>query len=568
MTKLTFSLLLILLTIYSISKGQVAINSDGTQPDASAMLDVKSTNKGLLIPRLTTTQRTTLASTAVAGLMVYDTNLNKFFFFNGITWEDGSVGNLWSQSGSNIYLSNSGDKVGIGTSSPGTDIEINRTNAPAFFGAKSSYGYAGLFIDRAGSDDNGYIVYATAGANNWFAGMIHDDNFSISTTHTTPDGKFYIDETGDIGMGTATPDANLEVAGTGETEVRITRPSSTYAALLSFYTGSDRVWSFTTASGNDNLFIHRSTGNTSGNLLLVNDGGRVGVGTSNPDRTFEVKGSEQIARITSTNNTGFLEFTSTDAVDWTIGTQIGSMRMQSSTDGFATKTERYFFGVDYFHPFSNNTRSLGISAYRWSNLYSVAGNFSGNLEVTGNATIGTSTSMGQLHVHDIGHYATVYLTPSAINDSSALFLGEDAGGAYGMIWQYHGGVNQLRLMSKVNAAYYGPHISVTRQTGNVAIGGDFATGYKLSVDGKIICEELRVDLAASWPDYVFANDYKLMSLKELDSFIQTNGHLPKIPAAEEIQETGLAVGEMQRLMLKKLKNFHFTSFNSKKRLMN
>jgi len=70
-------------------------------------------------------------------------------------------------------------------------------------------------------------------------------------------------------------------------------------------------------------------------------------------------------------------------------------------------------------------------------------------------------------------------------------------------------------------------------SGQVGIGTTSpATGYKLSVDGKIICEELRVDLSTAWPDYVFSEDYKLMSLKELDSFIEINGHLPNIPDAE------------------------------------
>ena len=46
--------------------------------------------------------------------------------------------------------------------------------------------------------------------------------------------------------------------------------------------------------------------------------------------------------------------------------------------------------------------------------------------------------------------------------------------------------------------------------GNIGIGtATMATGYKLSVYGKIICEELRVEIKASWPDYVFGNDYKL-----------------------------------------------------------
>ena len=53
--------------------GQVAINTDGNNPDTSAGLDVKFDNKGLLVPRMTRIQRTAIASPA-EGLMVYCTN--------------------------------------------------------------------------------------------------------------------------------------------------------------------------------------------------------------------------------------------------------------------------------------------------------------------------------------------------------------------------------------------------------------------------------------------------------------------------------------------------------------
>jgi len=66
--------------------GQVGINTDGTTPDGSALLDVKSTEKGILIPRMTTTQRTGISSPA-EGLMVYDTELDAFYYFDGTEWQ-------------------------------------------------------------------------------------------------------------------------------------------------------------------------------------------------------------------------------------------------------------------------------------------------------------------------------------------------------------------------------------------------------------------------------------------------------------------------------------------------
>lgn len=90
-------------------------------------------------------------------------------------------------------------------------------------------------------------------------------------------------------------------------------------------------------------------------------------------------------------------------------------------------------------------------------------------------------------------------------------------------------------------------------TGGLRIGNTIGPGgYKLAVDGKAICTELVVRLVANWPDYVFTNEYKLRSLDEVESFINTNKHLPGIPSAKAIEAGGLGVGEMQKLQMEKI----------------
>jgi uncharacterized protein (TIGR02145 family) len=78
-------LILILYLGNNILFAQVAINSDGTQPVNSAMLDVKSTSKGLLPPRMSTTQRDAIAS-AVEGLIIYNTDNKRVEIFDGQKW--------------------------------------------------------------------------------------------------------------------------------------------------------------------------------------------------------------------------------------------------------------------------------------------------------------------------------------------------------------------------------------------------------------------------------------------------------------------------------------------------
>jgi trimeric autotransporter adhesin len=68
----------------------LSINTDGSTAHNSAMLDIKSTSKGLLIPRLTTVQKLAIATPA-EGLKVYDTNTKTFWFYNGTAWTEMAV---------------------------------------------------------------------------------------------------------------------------------------------------------------------------------------------------------------------------------------------------------------------------------------------------------------------------------------------------------------------------------------------------------------------------------------------------------------------------------------------
>lgn len=88
------------------------------------------------------------------------------------------------------------------------------------------------------------------------------------------------------------------------------------------------------------------------------------------------------------------------------------------------------------------------------------------------------------------------------------------------------------------------------QEGNVGIGID-APQEKLSVNGKIRAKEIKVE-TANWPDYVFADDYQQQTLPELEKFIKENKHLPEVPSAKELEQDGVALGEMNKILLKKI----------------
>jgi hypothetical protein len=91
---------------------------------------------------------------------------------------------------------------------------------------------------------------------------------------------------------------------------------------------------------------------------------------------------------------------------------------------------------------------------------------------------------------------------------------------------------------------------ISDENGNYGIGTD-NPDEKLTVNGKIHAKEIRVD-ATMVPDYVFEDDYKLLSLNEIETFIKKNKHLPEVPSAAEAAKNGLELGEMNKILLKKI----------------
>jgi hypothetical protein len=90
--------------------------------------------------------------------------------------------------------------------------------------------------------------------------------------------------------------------------------------------------------------------------------------------------------------------------------------------------------------------------------------------------------------------------------------------------------------------------------------------FKLAVKGNIICEELRVQYAASWSDFVFDKSYKLKSLEEVESFIKENKHLPDVPSAEEVAKNGIESGKMDATLLQKIEELTLYMIEQKKQM--
>lgn len=105
-------------------------------------------------------------------------------------------------------------------------------------------------------------------------------------------------------------------------------------------------------------------------------------------------------------------------------------------------------------------------------------------------------------------------------------------------------------------------VVIQDNAGAVGIGTGNTAGYKLAVNGKIRATEIRVE--TGWADYVFAPEYKLRPLEEVESFIKANQHLPEIQPASEIQANGLDVAAVTTKMMAKIEELTLYLIEMKK----
>jgi len=125
-------LLFLLVSSCLLVYAQVGINTDGSNPDGSAILDLKSTSQGFLVPRLTSIERGNIQQPAT-GLLIYQTDGIPGFYYNqgtpyNPTWSilsSPSTTTLWIKTSPNAtILANPTDSVGIGRPTPVEKVNI------------------------------------------------------------------------------------------------------------------------------------------------------------------------------------------------------------------------------------------------------------------------------------------------------------------------------------------------------------------------------------------------------------------------------------------------------------
>lgn len=362
-----------------------------------------------------------------------------------------------------------------------------------------------------------------------------------------------------VGIGTGSPNAKLEILGTAN-QFRLSNTSSIFNDIN------------TNASGYLTIMPSNATTSRIGfNTIAPSTGFHSNMGTflisdpSNTTRSFQiipsrtVNGDIPAGTTLVANNFVTGEGLSIAAGGTgTAGVKLGAYAFNGSGWKSAWETANTSGGVMPNLLLVKSGGNVGIgtssplfSAHINGDLFVTGsgGNAPGNPGIAGGATmyLGDNNTQPQWGIE----YNDPNITTGSIAGGMNFWR---PAGSTGIGGNY---VLFLKNDSKVGIHTNNPTADLT-VNGNMLIGDpsvSLPTGYKLYVQTGILTEKVKVALTTTtdWADYVFAKDYKLKSLTEVNSFINSNKHLPGVPSASElVEQGGFDLGKMDAKLLEKI----------------
>ena len=292
------------------------------------------------------------------------------------------------------------------------------------------------------------------------------------------------------------------------------------------------------------------------------DRGFVGIGLENPQhslhihsdtRTYSVDNAEEVnsviksSRITRPISTAITALQITNAESGT--TQNDGLQFRLSNNN-AVIYNREAGDLILLTNINGNrlqlaeNGSLNIGTHTQSHLFvSESGNVGvgtdepeKRLDINGNVRIKGVGPLLQLENNNTGHKWELY-----------------SGGSVGN--------NGLGIFDRTEEQY----LIAFAANGNVGIG-TVNPSSKLTVKGMITCQELLILDNVPSSDYVFKVDYNLLTVPDLEKYIQQHGHLPDVPSAEEFKKNGYKAGDMDDLLLRKIEELSLYIIEQEKRI--
>lgn len=580
--------------VTTLSNGhQFFIKNSSTQPvtvqtSAGTALQVMAANATLELTCINTAGGTGTASWH----WVYNTNT-----------AGGSGGSSqWTTTGSDIAY-NAG-KVGIGTATPSEKLEIqeandtptvlkisntnagsnsmvslklkaNNTEASFFARNETPGGYGEFAPNRAGISNGGPIALITT---NNTSPINFAPNFNTKMT-VMPDGN--------VGIGTNSPQNKLDVNGA----INISAGGlAAPPAGLGYGLFPHANVGIGTYSANGGISFWGGTTPTE-YMRIMN--GNMGIGKTPTSYKLDVEGTINATSIL----VGGLPI-STGSSQWT--TTGSNISFGTGNVGIGALANDAKLSVNLVNPsgWSGNLKALKITSpdnayYLDVNTYVVEsgnvgyhfspnGNTGMSLTTAGRVGIGTSSPSEKLEVN--GNINVGVNSGAATGWGNRLyFRGVDDAQGFDPIWmsRYNVAANQTDLRINIGDDASGDDsftvgnffsgdgqwktFMKVQNNGNVGIGTANPT-QKLTVKGTVYSTEVKVDLSAGAPDYVFEKEYNLPTLDSIKAYIDKNKHLPEVPSAKEFEKNGVNLGEMNMLLLKKIEELTLLMIQQEKRI--
>lgn len=485
-------LLLFMLTLGIISHAQVAINTDATAPDNSAMLDVKSTNRGILVPRMTTAQRTAIAAPA-AGLLVFDNTTGSFWFYSAGAWveltDQGSL--QWTPAGSNI--SYTAGNVGIGDATPAStltvgngdkflvsgtqgDVTFTDDEASIQFPATTNPNSPMIYMFGSGTQNADRMVIGHSPSYPRWGIEYHDTTDMFYLRSSSERGFAFDLNYGNLGIGLDVPDARLHVANspyfrtavfgseagnvTSNTNVSIGSTDSD-ARLFIGKDASDFgeiIWRYSPNPSEGYLSISSKGAST---LSLQESGGRIGVGTTLPQSRFEVySGINNFTQLGKNNSIANVFFLNQDpAGGYNQSTLYVSRDRTSASPGISYQNHYTNAALKAYSNYGD-PYTFALTAYGW-NDYERSGALLGCDEF-GNywGALGYKNSGGT----NYGGYFTSYTSGGGKSSQTATGIGLGAWGdlmgadIHGKVYGLYAEGGEFAIYAKGTSVQNGPQL--------------------------------------------------------------------------------------------------------------